>query len=67
MRHFRASALSISPLPIRVGVPSLDAALVPAPGRAEARAAGRAGARSPAVPVTTVAAPAEEEHLPARR
>lgn len=66
MRHFRASTTAVSPLAIRVGMPPLDAALVPPPGRGEARAPGRAGARGPAVPVAPVAVPAEEEHLPAR-
>jgi hypothetical protein len=67
MRHFRSGTLSISPLPIGVGAPPLEAGLVPLTGGAQARTAGPASAGGTAVAVTAIAVPAEEEDLAARR
>ena len=56
MRHFRATALAVSPLACRVRRPPVEALLVPLPGGAEARPTGLARAGRPAVAVAPVAA-----------
>jgi DNA replication protein DnaC len=61
------TALAVSGLPGGVRDPPVDARLVPAPGRAQARAPGLARAGRPAVTVAAIAAEAEEEDLAARR
>jgi hypothetical protein len=66
MRHFRSGTVSISPLPIGMGVPPLEAGLVPLAGGEHARATCGTGAGRAAVAVTAIAMPAEEEDLPAR-
>ena len=67
MRHFRATALAVSPLAHGVRRPPVEAPLVSLPGGAEGRPARRARAGGSAVAVAPVAAHAEEEDLPARR